>query len=212
MATVLIVDDHPTNRAFLVTLLGYAGHHLHEAADGAEALEAVRVERPDLVIADVLMPTMDGYEFVRRLRADPAIAHTPVVFYTATYLEREAQALARDCGVEHVLVKPAPPDLILRTVAAILARGPIAPAPAGPARADSFDRAHMRLLTDKLAIKVDELTSANDRLAALFDLSQRLAAERDPDTLLQICCDSARAIIGAKYAALDVRSADQPSL
>jgi len=212
MSTILIVDDHPTNRAFLVTLLGYAGHHLHEAADGAQALEAVRAARPDLVIADVLMPTMDGYEFVRRLRADPAIARTPVVFYTATYLEREAQALARDCGVEHVLVKPAPPDLILRTVAAILAHGPLAPAPAAPTPADSFERAHTRLLTDKLAAKVDELMAVNDRLAALLDLSQRLAAERDPDTLLQICCDAARKIIGAKYAVLDVCSEDQPSL
>jgi PAS domain S-box-containing protein len=212
MATVLIVDDHPTNRAFLVTLLGYAGHHLHEAADGAEALDAVRAARPDLVIADVLMPAMDGYEFVRRLRAEHSIAHTPVIFYTATYLEHEAQALARDCGVEYVLVKPAPPELILSTVATILARAPRAPVPAAPARADSFDRAHLRLLTDKLAAKVDELTAVNDRLAALFDLSQRLAAERDPARLLQICCDSARAIIGAKYAALDVRSADQPGL
>ena len=212
MATILIVDDHSANHAFLVTLLGYAGHHLHEAADGAEALEAVRAARPDLVIADVLMPTMDGYEFVRRLRADPAIARTPVVFYTATYLEREAQALARDCGVEHVLVKPTPPDLILRTVAAILAHGPFASAPADPTPADSFARAHTRLLTDKLAAKVDELTAVNGRLAALLALSQRLATERDPDTLLQICCDAARKIIGAKYAALDVRPEDQPSL
>lgn len=212
MATILIVDDHPINRAFLVTLLGYAGHHLHEAADGAEALKAVHQVRPDLVIADVLMPTMDGYEFVRRLRADPAITRTPVVFYTATYLEREAQALARDCGVDHVLVKPAPPDLILSTVANILAHGPITPVPADPAPTESFDRAHTRLLTDKLVSKVDELTAVNDRLAALLDLSQRLAAERDPNTLLQTCCNAARKIIGAKYAALDVRSADQPSL
>src|SRR3954451_13598074 len=126
MATILIVDDHPANRAFLVTLLGYAGHRLSEAADGAEALVAVRAARPDLVIADVLMPTMDGYEFVRRLRADSAIARTPVVFYTATYLEHEAQALARDCGVKYVLVKPAPPEMILRTVATSLEHGPLA--------------------------------------------------------------------------------------
>src|SRR5712672_544795 len=138
MATILIVDDHPTNRAFLVMLLSYAGHHSHEAGDGAEALEVVRAAQPDLVIADVLMPTMDGYEFVRRLRADPAIARTPLVFYTATYLEHEAQALARDCGVEHVLVKPAPPELILRTVAAVLAHGPLASTPADPVPADSF--------------------------------------------------------------------------
>jgi CheY-like chemotaxis protein len=128
--TILIVDEHSTNRALLVTLLGYAGYHLHEAADGGEALEAVRPVRPDLVIADVLIPTMDGYELVRRLRADLAITHTPVVFYTATYLEREA--LARDCGVEHVLVQPALPDLILRTVDIVLAHGPLAPLPAAP--------------------------------------------------------------------------------
>src|SRR5689334_7265748 len=148
MANILIVDDHPINRTFLSTLLGYAGHQLHEAADGAEALEMVYQARPDLVIADVLMPTMDGYEFVRRLRADPAIARTPVVFYTATYLEREAQALARDCGVNHVLVKPAPPELILRTVADILEQGLLAPVPAEHAPpVDVFDRAHTRLLT-----------------------------------------------------------------
>ncbi len=215
MATILIVDDHIINRAFLVTLLGYAGHILHQAGDGAEALAVVRAVRPDLVITDVLMPIMDGYEFVRRLRADPAIAYTPVIFYTATYLEREAQALARDCGVEYVLVKSAPPDLILRTVAAMLAQAPLVPAQDIRAPDDSFDsfeHAHTRLLTNKLAAKVDELMDVNGRLAALLDLSQRLATERDSDMLLQICCDAARKIIGAKYAALDVRSGDQPLL
>ncbi len=91
MATILIVDDRLANREFLVTLLGYAGHRLLQAADGAEALAIVRAEHPDLVIADILMPTMDGYEFVRRIRADPAIAATPVIFYTAHYHEREAR-------------------------------------------------------------------------------------------------------------------------
>ena len=91
MATILIVDDRPANREFLMTLLGYGGHRLLQAADGAEALATARAERPDLVIADILMPTMDGYEFVRQLRADPAIARTPVVFCTAHYHEGEAQ-------------------------------------------------------------------------------------------------------------------------
>jgi signal transduction histidine kinase/CheY-like chemotaxis protein len=212
MATILIVDDHPMNRAFLVTLLGYAGHQSLEAANGAEALESVRAAPPDLVIADVLMPTMDGYEFVRRLRTEPAIARTPVVFYTATYLEQEAQALARDCGVEHVLLKPAPPELILQTVAGILAQEPAAPRPAAAVSPpDSFDRAHTRLLTNKLTAKVDELTAVNERLAALLDLGQRLASERDPNSLLQICCDAARVIVGARYAALDARAEGQPA-
>src|SRR4051812_43791783 len=62
MATILIVDDRPSNREFLVTLLGYNGHHLLQASDGAEALGVVRTLHPDLIIADILMPTMDGYE------------------------------------------------------------------------------------------------------------------------------------------------------
>jgi CheY-like chemotaxis protein len=80
MASILIVDDRPTNRQFLLTLLGYTSHRLLEAADGAQALEIVRAERPDLVITDILMPTMDGYAFVKQLRGESAIAATPVIF------------------------------------------------------------------------------------------------------------------------------------
>src|SRR5579871_2869147 len=116
MATILIVDDHPANRDFLVTLLGYSGHRLLEAADGVEGLGVTRAQRPDLVIADVLMPTMDGYEFVRQMRADPAIAHTRVIFYTAHYHEPEARKLASACGVSDVLTKPCEPEIVLRTV------------------------------------------------------------------------------------------------
>src|SRR5438094_10400787 len=90
VATILIVDDRPSNREFLVTLLGYRGHRLLQAADGAEGLPIARAEHPDLVIADILMPTMDGYEFVRQLRLEAAIANTPVIFCTAHFLEQEA--------------------------------------------------------------------------------------------------------------------------
>src|SRR5712692_2785761 len=65
MATILIVDDRPANREFLVTLLGYAGHRLLEAANGEGGLAVARAARPDIIITDILMPTMDGYEFVR---------------------------------------------------------------------------------------------------------------------------------------------------
>src|SRR2546430_11336302 len=116
MATILIVDDRPTNRQFLLTLLGYGGHRLLEAANGAEALERVRTERPDLVITDILMPTMDGYEFVRHLRADPDLASLPVIFYTATYSEPQAKVLGDSCGVRIVLPKPCDPERILAAV------------------------------------------------------------------------------------------------
>ena len=94
MAQILIAEDRAVDRRFLATLLTFHGHGVLEASDGAEALAIVLSERPHLVISDVLMPTMDGYEFVRQMRAIPAVAATPVIFYTATYHEREARALA----------------------------------------------------------------------------------------------------------------------
>ncbi len=112
MATILVVDDDPTARDLVATILGYAGHELREATDGAEGLAVAQTERPDLIIADLLMPTMDGFEFVRQLRENSAFAQTPVVFYTATYLESEARALADQCGVSHIITKPAEPEQI----------------------------------------------------------------------------------------------------
>ena len=128
MATILIVDDLSTNRKFLVTLLAHHGHRLLEAADGREALAAVQAERPDLVITDVLMPVMDGYEFVRQLRLNPDTGGIPVVFYTAHYGEREARELARSSGVAYVLTKPAGSAEVLAIVGRVLAGEP------GPAR------------------------------------------------------------------------------
>jgi len=205
MAKVLVVDDHASNRELLVTLLKYAGHSSLEAADGHLALAQVRDMRPDLVICDILMPTMDGYEFVRQLRADPDIAHTEVIFYTATFMEREARSLAASCGVSTVLIKPSEPEDVLRTVEQALGRSAMA---APVADESQFDREHLRLLTDKLALKVDELEHANQRLSALTDLNLQLASERDPHVLLDKVCRGARDLLGARYAVLVVRDND----
>lgn len=208
MPTILVVDDRHVNREFFTTLLGYKGHRVLEAGDGAEALELVRSDRPHLVISDILMPTMDGYEFVRRLRADPDTADIPVVFSTAHYLDREARFLAEACGVLYTITKPAEPEAVLRAVDAAL--GIVAPpAPLPP---EEFDREHLRLLTDKLAEKTRELTRVNERLTAVIDLGQQLAAERDPLHLLEGFCHSARRIVGAKYCAILVLGDDHKTV
>src|SRR5579864_1313162 len=92
MAKILAVDDDTPARELLVALLTPMGHEVIQASDGAEALSKVQSERPDMVITDILMPTMDGFEFVRQLRDDPTVRHTPVAFWTATYHQREAYA------------------------------------------------------------------------------------------------------------------------
>ncbi len=137
MATILIVDDRPSNRAYLMALLGFTEHRLLEAEDGAAALQLVRAERPDLIITDILMPTMDGYEFVQRLRADRALAATRVIFYSAVYAERETIAMARSCGVHTVLSKPSDPQDIMAAVNAELGLSSAAAPQDAPAAARS---------------------------------------------------------------------------
>jgi diguanylate cyclase (GGDEF)-like protein/PAS domain S-box-containing protein len=202
MATVLVVDDSLANRELILTVLAHQRHRSLEAADGAEALDIVRRERPDLVICDILMPTMDGYEFVRRLRAYPDVAGTEVVFYTEYYLEQSARNLARACGVTRILVKPCVPEEIIDVIDQALARK--AP-PDVPAVSDDFNREHLRLMTDKLSEKVGELRAANERLSALTELNLELASARNPHSLLEQFCRGARDLAGAKYAVLCVR-------
>jgi signal transduction histidine kinase len=175
VATILVVDDEPANRNLLAKLLRMRGHHTLQACDGAEALDRVRAERPDLVITDILMPTMDGYAFVRHLRAEPAIAATRVVFWTGRYEEDEVDSLAKITGVTHLLPKPLDHLSLFQTVDDALA----APAPAPTAEAEQFDREHLRLLTDKLARHVaaleEEVATRKRREQELQASQERLA-------------------------------------
>jgi diguanylate cyclase (GGDEF)-like protein/PAS domain S-box-containing protein len=201
MAKILVVDDLPANRALVVTLIGHSGHQALEAADGEEALAMVRAHRPDLVISDILMPTMDGYEFVRQLRADPELAATQVIFCSAHYLEDEARSLALACGVTQVLVKPCEPQEIAAAIERALAQVP--PQPFRPLE-HSFQTRHLQLMTDKLTGNVAELEAMNRRMAALTDLNLQLASERDTQVLLGHVCRGARELVGAQYAVLCV--------
>jgi PAS domain S-box-containing protein len=175
MAKILIVDDQALIRQFLTDLLRLNGHDPLQASEGSEALAMVRTERPDLIITDVLMPNIDGYEFVRQLRNDPAIGKTPVIFHTATYDEREAHALAEAGGVVQTLCKPIEPEALLRTINAALNSVQAPSAELG----QEFDREHLRLLTDKLHQKVEELEIANLQLR-VSEEQYRLLFEHNP--------------------------------
>jgi signal transduction histidine kinase len=158
MNSILVLDDHAVDRELLATLLGLAGYSVREASTGEEALGLTRAEPPDLVITDIVMPEMNGYEFVRRLRSEPDTAGIPVVFCTANYEKAEVRRLAASCGVAHFIAKPSDPETIVGTVGEVLGSPRTLP---GPLIRDEFDREQLRLLNDKLVEKVDELESAH---------------------------------------------------
>jgi signal transduction histidine kinase len=205
MAAILVVDDDPFSRQFLAALLRAHHHEVLEAGDGLEALDVLRQRRTarpiELIIADVLMPTLDGYELVRRIREDPDLASLPVIFHTGSYNQLDAHALARTCGVRYMLHKPALPDEILQAVNLSLApEGADLPALVG----ETFSREHLRLVTNQLAREVTKLESVNGKLAVLLELSQQLALERDPRRLLQQFCDASRNLLAARQAAIGI--------
>jgi two-component system, cell cycle sensor histidine kinase and response regulator CckA len=105
MAKVLVVDDRPINRDLVRTVLGYYGHETLEAGNGATALELLRRQHPDLVLTDVVMPIMDGYQLARAITSDPDSYGIPVLFYTANYLAAENIPLAAANGVSRIVPK-----------------------------------------------------------------------------------------------------------
>lgn len=119
MKRILIVEDTEDNRRILRDLLTAAGYEILEAMDGAEGVKMALAEQPDLILMDIQLPVIDGYEAARRLKADPATRHIPVVAVTSYALSGdEDKALASGC--DGYVAKPFSPRNILGLVRQML--------------------------------------------------------------------------------------------
>jgi len=102
---LLIVDDERKNRQLIEVMLGEEGYQLLTACCGEDALAMIALSAPDLVLLDVMMPGMDGYQVAARIKADPATAQIPVVILTALG-DRNSMAHGLSAGAVHYLTKP----------------------------------------------------------------------------------------------------------
>ena len=112
---VLVVDDIPANVRLLEAKLSSEYFDVITAANGPQAIDVARIEAPDIVLLDVMMPGMDGFEVCKRLKADPQTTHIPVVMVTANQGRRHA-ALAETLGASAYLVKPVPLERLIDAV------------------------------------------------------------------------------------------------
>ena len=119
--TVLLVEDNYDNRVIYATFLTHTGFRVIEAADGEQGIALARAEQPDVVLMDVSIPLVDGWEATRRLKADPVTAHIPVIALTAHALASDRER-ALEVGCDDYLPKPVDPRAVAEAVERILSR------------------------------------------------------------------------------------------
>lgn len=119
--SVLLVEDNEDNRTIYTTILRHCGHEVAEAGTGEEGIRLARELRPGVILMDVAMPGIDGWEATRRLKGDPQTARIPVIALTAHAMAEDRQRAA-DAGCEGYLAKPIEPRRVVEEVKRMLDR------------------------------------------------------------------------------------------
>ncbi len=171
---ILVVEDIPNILELLEVALRFKGYPVVTACNGQEALEAIKRERPALVITDILMPKMDGYALAQKLRTDPNTRQIPLIFLSATYVTPEDRAFALNLGAKRFIEKPVDTEEFLLTVAEILTAGPTTiPEPMDQL---NFCRGYRERLESKVRHKNVQI-ARTERLLQNLPADQKLAFE-----------------------------------
>jgi two-component system cell cycle response regulator DivK len=112
---ILVVEDQEDDRQIIRDMLAGNGYAITEAEDGEQALAAVAKERPDLILMEIQLPSMDGYEAMRRIRTDPALLSIPIIAVTS-FAPRGEEQKARAAGCDHFVPKPYSPRELLAKI------------------------------------------------------------------------------------------------
>lgn len=153
---VLIVEDVPDILKLLEATLTFKGYRVVTAHNGQEALQCLQQERPALVITDIMMPRLDGFGLVHRIRINPETREIPVIFLTATYVALEDKAFALNIGVTRFIEKPVNFEKFLETVDELLTKNvPSAPSTMSE---EEFYQGYRQRLEKKLQEKNTQIT------------------------------------------------------
>jgi DNA-binding response OmpR family regulator len=164
---LLIVEDDPDILKLLDATLTFKGYRVITARNGKEALDILLVKHPAIVIADIMMPRLDGFGLVHRIRINPETRDIPVVFISATYVTPEDHAFALSIGATRFLQKPVDLDKFLLTIADLLEQG--IPSDVKPLDDLDFYREYRRRLEAKLQEKVKQITREQHLLSTEGD-------------------------------------------
>jgi CheY-like chemotaxis protein len=171
---ILVVEDVANVLELLEVTLRFKGYEVASARNGVEGLEMVEKIHPVLIITDILMPKMDGYAFVQKLRTNPATRRIPVIFLSATYITPEDKKFALSLGAARFIEKPIDTEDFLLTIAEIMTQEPVT----GPQPLDSKDfyQGYRDRLENKLRHKNTQI-ARTERLIPTLSPEQRPAFE-----------------------------------
>ena len=179
---VLVVDDNQQNRYLLEQELKARRFAVVCAHNGAEALQMLQKSPADLIISDVLMPEMDGFQLCYSLKHDAHFKQIPFIFYTATYTDAEDEALGLNLGAEAYLLKPADPETLMREIEAVLQRGKKQGYKTASVLSSedeiTFLKQYTTRVVRKLEKKIQELEDAKAELAQHAQSLEQQVAER----------------------------------
>jgi CheY-like chemotaxis protein len=165
---ILVVEDIPTILELIDTTLKFkGGYRVVTALNGVDALESIKKERPALVITDILMPQMDGFSLVHRLRLDPGTRDIPVIFLSATYIAPEDKAFAVLIGATRFLEKPIDIDQLMGTISDLMTQE-MPPAPE-PLKEIEFYDGYRKRLKIKLDQKIKQIARIERLLPTISD-------------------------------------------
>ncbi|HAV77041.1 MAG TPA: hypothetical protein DCX53_06780 [Anaerolineae bacterium] len=171
---ILIVEDVPNVLELLEVTLRFKGYAVLTARNGEEALEVIEKQRPALIVTDILMPKMDGYAFVQKLRLNPDTRAIPVVFLSATYVTPEDKDFALSLGAARFMEKPIDTEDFLLTVAELVTQQPFTQPQ--PLDMERFYQGYRTRLENKLRHKNSQIARA-DRLLPTLPQDQKPAFE-----------------------------------
>jgi PAS domain S-box-containing protein len=189
MVRVLIVEDNEEGRYLLQALLQGSGYKVTVTANGAEALEVARADPPDMIISDIMMPIMDGFQLCREWKQDEGLRTIPFVFYTAAYTSPQDREFALSLGADRFIAKPTESRAFVEMLHQVIREheaGTFA-VPREPTVEEEpvYLREYSERLVRKLEEKVAELERANQELAVLYAIAATVSRSLKLDTILR---------------------------
>jgi two-component system, cell cycle sensor histidine kinase and response regulator CckA len=207
---ILIVEDDVDSRILLERMLLSQGYAVDSAANGVKALEMANLSPPDLIVSDIMMPEMDGFELCRKVKTDERLRTIPFVFYTATFIEPKDEKLAMSLGASHFLLKPMAPEDLFRAIKEIINEHRLnrLHVPGHPlATAEELTAMQLETLARKLDKKVRELEKERENLRqtetflkTLIRTIPDLVWFKNPDGVYMACNRRMELFFGAQEA------------